>query len=74
MTDLSDDSVHMIVDIPTQRILVHKGDKLLREYSVSTAGNGTAVRRSTPSLSAVVRLVKSIRPNWLNSILSVTGF
>jgi len=44
MSDLSDDSVHMIVDIPSQCMLVHKGDKLLREYPVSTARNGTGQR------------------------------
>ncbi len=41
MSDLSSDSVHLTVDIPSQRIWVQKGKQKLREYPASTASNGT---------------------------------
>lgn len=41
MIDAAENQIHLIVDVPTQRMQVFKGKHLLHEYAVSTASAGT---------------------------------
>jgi len=41
MNDAAENQIHLIVDVPTQRMQVFKGDQLLQEYAVSTGSAGS---------------------------------